>query len=41
MKKLIYFFKDSIIDRLSIDLGVFLVFFLVTVLFVFTIVRFF
>lgn len=41
MKRLMVFVKGSIVDKLSIDLGVFFVFFLVTMLFVFTIVRFF
>lgn len=39
MKKLSAFIRTNLVDRLSIDVGVFVVFFLVTILFVFTIVR--
>ncbi|HOP05516.1 MAG TPA: hypothetical protein PL017_12335 [Tenuifilaceae bacterium] len=39
MKKLSVFIKTNLIDRLSIDVGVYIVFFLVTILFVFTIVK--
>ncbi len=41
MKKILLQLKCNIIDKLSIDAGVFIVFFLVTMLFVLTIVRFF
>ncbi len=39
MKKLGIVLKKHVIDKLAIDLGVFIVFFLVTVVFVFTIMR--
>lgn len=39
MKKLSVFIKSNILERFTIDIGVFVVFFLVTILFVFTIVR--
>lgn len=39
MKSLGAFFKRYVIDKLTIDLGVFIVFFLVTIVFVFTILR--
>ena len=39
MKKISIFVKTNLVERFSIDVGVFVVFFLVTVLFVFSIVR--
>lgn len=39
MKSLGVFLKKYVIDKLTIDLGVFIVFFLVTIVFVFTILR--
>lgn len=39
MKKIGEFIKSGLIDRITIDVGVFIVFFLVTILFVFTLFR--
>lgn len=39
MKRVGVFLRSSLINRITIDVGVFVVFFLVTMLFVFTIVR--
>jgi hypothetical protein len=39
MKRLGAFLKQNLVDKVTIDLGVFIVFFLVTIVFVFTILR--
>ncbi|MDX9769570.1 MAG: hypothetical protein RBT19_04360 [Tenuifilaceae bacterium] len=39
MKRVETFFKSGLINRITVDVGVFVVFFVVTMLFVFTIVR--
>jgi len=39
MKRLGAYLKSNLIDKFTIDAAVFIVFFLVTILFVFTIVR--
>jgi hypothetical protein len=39
MKRVETFFKSNFINRITVDVGVFVVFFVVTMLFVLTIVR--
>ncbi len=39
MKKFVAYFKESLITRVSADYGVFVVFFIITVIFLFTVLK--
>jgi hypothetical protein len=39
MKKFVAYFKESLITRASADYGVFVVFFIITVIFLFTVLK--